>query len=64
MKVYKLGGCGKSALAIDFAYCALATDSTLVLWVSAASQEGFELAQREILLFTGCRRLAVDPRQR
>ncbi|KAJ4403177.1 hypothetical protein N0V91_006754 [Didymella pomorum] len=46
--VYGLGGCGKSALAIEFAYRALATRARLVFWVPAISQESFELAYREI----------------
>ncbi|KAF2706144.1 kinesin light chain 1 [Pleomassaria siparia CBS 279.74] len=49
MTIYGLGGCGKSALAIEFAYRALAThDRRLVFWVPAISQESFELAYREI----------------
>lgn len=46
--VYGLGGCGKSALAIEFAHRALATHARLVFWVPAISQESFELAYREI----------------
>ena len=48
MTIYGLGGCGKSALAIEFAYRALSTHARLVLWVPAISQESFELAYREI----------------
>ncbi|KAK7177910.1 hypothetical protein PSPO01_16043 [Paraphaeosphaeria sporulosa] len=43
-----LGGCGKSALAIEFAYRALATRARQVFWVPAISRESFELAYREI----------------
>jgi tetratricopeptide (TPR) repeat protein len=44
-----LGGCGKSALALEFAYRALARHARrLVFWVPAISQESFELAYREI----------------
>ncbi|KAF2621980.1 kinesin light chain 1 [Macroventuria anomochaeta] len=46
--IYGLGGCGKSALAIEFAYRALATRARLLFWVPAISQESFELAYREI----------------
>jgi tetratricopeptide (TPR) repeat protein len=49
MTLYGLGGCGKSALALEFVYRALARDaSLLVFWVPALSQESFELAYREI----------------
>ena len=48
MTVYGLGGCGKSALAIEFAYRALVTHARLLFWVPAISQESFELAYREI----------------
>jgi hypothetical protein len=44
-----LGGCGKSALAIEFIYRALARHAIRqVFWVPAISQESFELAYREI----------------
>ncbi|KAF1929490.1 HET-domain-containing protein, partial [Didymella exigua CBS 183.55] len=46
--IYGLGGCGKSALAIEFAYRALETHARLVFWVPAISQESFELAYRDI----------------
>jgi len=49
MTIYGLGGCGKSALALEFAYRALARHARrLVFWVPAISQESFELAYREI----------------
>ncbi|KAF2627622.1 kinesin light chain 1 [Macroventuria anomochaeta] len=48
MTIYGLGGCGKSALAIEFAYRALATHARLVFWVPAISQESFELAYHDI----------------
>jgi tetratricopeptide (TPR) repeat protein len=49
MTLYGLGGCGKSALALEFVYRALARDASLyVFWVPALSQESFELAYREI----------------
>jgi tetratricopeptide (TPR) repeat protein len=49
MTIYGLGGCGKSALALEFAYRAL-TDRAAerVFWVPAISRESFELAYREI----------------
>jgi tetratricopeptide (TPR) repeat protein len=44
-----LGGSGKSALALEFAYCAMAKDARLkVFWVPAISQASFEFAYREI----------------
>jgi hypothetical protein len=44
-----LGGCGKSALALEFAHRALARHAgRLVFWVPAISQESFELAYQEI----------------
>ncbi|ETN44091.1 uncharacterized protein HMPREF1541_10956 [Cyphellophora europaea CBS 101466] len=44
-----LGGCGKSALAIEFAYRVLAANAThMVFWVPAISHESFERAYREI----------------
>ncbi|ORY68401.1 P-loop containing nucleoside triphosphate hydrolase protein [Pseudomassariella vexata] len=49
MTIYGLGGCGKSALAIEFAYRALAQQAgRLVFWVPAISRESFELAYRDI----------------
>jgi tetratricopeptide (TPR) repeat protein len=49
MTLYGLGGSGKSALALEFVYRALARDaSLLVFWVPALNQESFELAYREI----------------
>ncbi|KAH8704321.1 kinesin light chain 1 [Phaeosphaeriaceae sp. PMI808] len=47
--IYGLGGCGKSALALELAYRALERHARrLVFWVPAISQESFELAYREI----------------
>jgi tetratricopeptide (TPR) repeat protein len=47
--IYGLGGCGKSALAIEFAYRTLAQQTgRLVFWVPAINRESFELAYREI----------------
>ena len=49
MTIYGLGGCGKSALALEFAYRVLARHARRqVFWVPAISQESFELAYREI----------------
>ena len=49
MTIYGLGGCGKSALAIEFAYRELSRRTErLVFWVPAISRESFELAYREI----------------
>jgi tetratricopeptide (TPR) repeat protein len=49
MTIYGLGGCGKSALALEFAYRALVRHAKyMVFWVPAISQESFELAYREI----------------
>ncbi|KAF2623299.1 kinesin light chain 1 [Macroventuria anomochaeta] len=49
MTIYGLGGSGKSALALEFAYRALARDAKrLVFWVPAISYESFEFAYREI----------------
>ncbi|KAH7378665.1 kinesin light chain 1 [Pyrenochaeta sp. MPI-SDFR-AT-0127] len=48
MTIYGLGGCGKSALAIEFAYRVLAGHAKLVFWVPAINQESFMLAYREI----------------
>nr|POE94467.1 vegetative incompatibility protein het-e-1 [Quercus suber] len=44
-----LGGCGKSAIALEFAYRAMSADpGHLVFWVPAISHQSFELAYREI----------------
>lgn len=49
MTIYGLGGCGKSALALEFAYRALVRHvGRMVFWVPAISRESFELAYREI----------------
>jgi tetratricopeptide (TPR) repeat protein len=49
MTIHGLGGCGKSALALEFAYRALVRHAGhMVFWVPAISQESFELAYREI----------------
>ncbi|OAL56942.1 kinesin light chain 1 [Pyrenochaeta sp. DS3sAY3a] len=49
MAIYGLGGSGKSALALEVAYRALADHTRdLVFWVPAMSRESFELAYREI----------------
>ena len=49
MTIYGLGGCGKSALATEFAYRALAQQTgRLMFWVPAISRESFEIAYREI----------------
>jgi tetratricopeptide (TPR) repeat protein len=49
MTICGLGGCGKSALALEFAYRALVRYAKyMVFWVPAISQESFELAYREI----------------
>jgi hypothetical protein len=49
MTLHGLGGCGKLALALEFAYRALARQTKrLVFWVLAISRESFELAYREI----------------
>jgi tetratricopeptide (TPR) repeat protein len=48
MTIFGLGGCGKSALALEFAYRTLARQAMLVFWVPAISQESFDLAYREI----------------
>ncbi|KAF1935704.1 HET-domain-containing protein [Clathrospora elynae] len=49
MTIYGLGGCGKSALALEFAYRALAEHARrLVFWVPAISPESFGLAYRDI----------------
>ena len=47
--IYGLGGCGKSALALEFAYCTITRHAgRLVFWVPAISRETFELAYRQI----------------
>lgn len=48
MTIHGLGGRGKSALAIEFAYHAMSKGSRLVFWVLAITQESFELAYKEI----------------
>jgi tetratricopeptide (TPR) repeat protein len=49
MTIYGLGGCGKSALALEFAYRALVRHARhMVFWVPAISQESFDFAYREI----------------
>jgi tetratricopeptide (TPR) repeat protein len=48
MTIYGLGGCGKSALAIEFAYRVATRRARLVFWVPAISQESFETAFRDI----------------
>ncbi|KAF2658061.1 hypothetical protein K491DRAFT_690412 [Lophiostoma macrostomum CBS 122681] len=49
LAVYGLGGCGKTALALEMAYRVREKNPTCaVLWVPAVSQESFELAYREI----------------
>jgi tetratricopeptide (TPR) repeat protein len=49
MTIYGLGGCGKSALALESAYRALAGHARrLIFWVPAISRQSFELAYREI----------------
>jgi hypothetical protein len=49
MTVYGLGGCGKSALTLEFAYRVLARrPRRLIFCVPAISQESFELAYHEI----------------
>jgi tetratricopeptide (TPR) repeat protein len=49
MTIFGLGGCGKSALVLEFAYRALAECARdFVFWVPAMSQESFELAYQEI----------------
>jgi hypothetical protein len=49
MTVYGLGGCGKSALAIEFAYRTLARHpERRVFWVPAFNRDSFERAFRDI----------------
>lgn len=54
MTVYGLGGCGKSALVLEFAYRALAVQARdVVFWVPAMSEDSFELAYRQIASHLG-----------
>ena len=47
--IFGLGGCGKSALALECAYRAITRDANYpVFWVPAISRESFELAYRDI----------------
>jgi predicted ribonuclease YlaK len=47
--IFGLGGCGKSALALECAYRAIVKDAKyLVFWVPAISQQSFELAYHDI----------------
>jgi tetratricopeptide (TPR) repeat protein len=47
--IFGLGGCGKSALALECAYRAMRKDAKyLVFWVPAISKQSFELAFRDI----------------
>ena len=49
MTIYGLGGCGKSALALEFAYRTLVQYARrLIFWVPAISRQSFELAFHEI----------------
>jgi tetratricopeptide (TPR) repeat protein len=49
MSIFGLGGCGKTAVALEFAYRMMAKHSPLlVLWVPAISRETFEIAYRKI----------------
>lgn len=49
MAIHGLGGCGKSALTLEFAYRVMEkSPGHLVFWVSALSQERLELAFKEI----------------
>lgn len=49
LAIHGLGGCGKSALAIEFAYRTMAVYAgRLVFWVPAISHQTFEHAYREI----------------
>ncbi|MCJ1449249.1 MAG: hypothetical protein MMC23_009769, partial [Stictis urceolatum] len=49
MSICGLGGCGKSALALEFAYRTMCEHPEyFVFWVPAISQETFELAYRKI----------------
>ncbi len=50
LSIYGLGGRGKSALALEFAYCALAKQMK-VFWVPAISRDSFELAYRDIGIY-------------
>lgn len=61
MTIYGLGGCGKSSLALEFAYRTLARHAKrLVFWVPAISQESFELAYREVGTRLGIPGIADD----
>lgn len=61
MTIYGLGGCGKSALALEFAYRSLTQNPTLrIFWVPALSQESFELAYKEIGVRLGIPEINVD----
>ncbi|KAH7060965.1 kinesin light chain 1, partial [Paraphoma chrysanthemicola] len=61
MTIYGLGGCGKSALALEFAYRALVRHARhMVFWVPAISQESFELAYREIGIRLGVPGITED----
>lgn len=52
--IFGLGGCGKSALALECAYRAIAIDARcLVFWVPGISRETFELAYRNIGVLLG-----------
>jgi tetratricopeptide (TPR) repeat protein len=49
MTVYGLGGCGKTAVAIEFAYRTIEKHpGCLIFWVPAINRESFELAYREL----------------
>lgn len=49
LAVYGLGGCGKSALALEFAYrTTKGSPGRFIFWVPAISQESVELAYKEI----------------
>ncbi|KAH7061021.1 kinesin light chain 1 [Paraphoma chrysanthemicola] len=61
MTIYGLGGCGKSALALEFAYRALVRHARhMVFWVPAISRESFELAYREIGIRLGVLGITED----
>ncbi|PVH92043.1 hypothetical protein DM02DRAFT_544538 [Periconia macrospinosa] len=49
LAIYGLGGCGKTALALELAYRSREQEPTrAIFWVPALSQESFEQAYREI----------------